>query len=68
DNFKYLLEDLDKLDYTKVIELERKISLIKTPEVENIKTYGMRRIRRHINNISEVFFDWAITKEVEKSK
>jgi len=57
ENIKDLLEELDKLSFTKVIELEKSISLLKTPEVENLKTYGLRRIKRHLSNISEVFFD-----------
>lgn len=68
DNIENLLEELDKLHFGKVIELEKSISLIKTPEIENLKTYGLRRIKKHLSNISEVFFDWSITKEVEKSK
>lgn len=68
DNIKNLLEELDKLNINKVIELEKNISLLRVPEVGNIKTYGLRRIKRHFSNIAEVFFDWAVTKEVEKSK
>ena len=68
DNIKELLENLDRLNFTQVIELEKNISLLKTAEVGNLKTYGLRRIKRHFSNISEVFFDWAITKEVGKSK
>lgn len=68
DNIKNLLEELDKLDFSKVIELEKNISVLRTPEVENLKTYGLRRIKRHLSNIADIFFDWAITKEVEKSK
>jgi len=68
ENIKDLLEDLNKLELTGVIELEKNISLVKTPEIENIKTYGLRRIKRHLSNVSDVFFDWAITKEVEKNK
>lgn len=63
-----ILDSLDKLNFAKVIELEKDISLLKTPEVENLQTYGLRRIKRHLSNILEVFFDWAVTKEVEKSK
>ena len=68
DIISNLLEDLDKLTFQKVIALEKKISIIKTPIVENLKTYGQRRIKRHFSNISVVLFDWAITKEVEKTK
>lgn len=66
DNIKNLLEELDKLDFSKVIELEKNISLLRVPEVGNIKTYGLRRIKRHFSNIAEVFFDWAVTKEIER--
>ena len=68
NNIKDLLEETDKLDYNMVIELEKSISHIATPDVENLKTYGLRRIKRHLSNISEVLLDWAITKEVEKSR
>jgi antitoxin component of MazEF toxin-antitoxin module len=63
-----LLEDLSTLNYTSVIELEKNVSLLKTPDIKNIAKYSQRRIKRHLSNISEVFFDWAITKEVEKGK
>lgn len=68
DNIKHLLEELDKLNFSKVIELEKNISLLKIPEVKNLRTYGLRRIKRHLSNISEILFDWAITVEIEKSK
>ena len=68
DNIWCILEDLDKITFNKVIELEKSISLLKTPDVENLRTYGLRRIKRHLSNISEVFFDWAVTKELQKSK
>jgi len=68
DALKDLLEDLDKLSIHKVIELEKNISLLRTPDIENLKTYGLRRIKRHLSNISDVFFDWAVTKEVQKTK
>lgn len=68
ENIKNLLEELDKLNFSKVIEFEKNISLLRTPVVENLRTYGLRRIKRHLSNILEVFFDWAITKDVEKSK
>jgi antitoxin component of MazEF toxin-antitoxin module/uncharacterized protein YlaN (UPF0358 family) len=68
EDIRDLLEDLDKLNYTKVIDLEKHIALLKTPEIANIAKYSQRRIKRHLSNISEVFFDWAITKEVEKNK
>ena len=68
DNIKQLLEELDKLNFSMAIELGKNISLLKTPEVENLKTYGLRRIKKHFSNISEIFFDWAATTEVIKSK
>jgi antitoxin component of MazEF toxin-antitoxin module len=68
NNIQMLLEDLNKLNFNSVIQLEKNISLLKAPEVDNIKTYGLRRIRRHFVNISEIFFDWAVTTELLKSK
>ena len=68
NNIQLLLEDLNKLDFNSVIKLEKNISLLKAPEVDNIKTYGLRRIKKHFANISEIFFDWAVTTELLKGK
>lgn len=66
ENIKDLLENPKNLDYKTAIELDRNIMGLKSPEIENIKTYGKRRIKRNLISISEVFFDWAITKEITK--
>ena len=54
NNIQQLLEDLNKLNFNSVIQLEKNISLLKAPEVDNIKTYGLRRIKRHFVNIAGI--------------
>lgn len=66
ENIRDLLENPKNLNYKTVIELDKAIVGLKSPEIENIKTYGKRRIKRNLTTISEVFFDWAITKELTK--
>ncbi|MFH1642561.1 MAG: hypothetical protein ABIC04_06720 [Nanoarchaeota archaeon] len=66
DEIKDILEKVDELSYTRVIQLEKIIVALKTPQIENLKTYGFRRIKRNLSNISEVFFDWAITVLIEE--
>ena len=68
DLIKELLQDTSRININDAIKLEESINLFRTPEVENLKTYGLRRIKKHFSNISDVFFDWAISMKVEKSK
>ena len=68
DLIKELLQDTSKININDAIKLEESINLFRTPEVENLKTYGLRRIKKHFSNISDVLFDWAISMKVEKSK
>ena len=65
DMVKVLLENPSSINYEGVIGFDTEILSMKTPDVENIKTYGERRIKKHLSNISEVFFDWAINNELE---
>lgn len=40
---------------------------IPNPEIRNLKTYDKGRIRGLMIEISEIFIDWAITKQIEKN-
>jgi len=68
EDIKIFLDDIRNLDYKKAISLTKKISAIRSPKIENINTYGKRRIRSNLINVSEVFMDWAITKELGVTK
>ena len=65
---KELMDQLSSLDLGRVIAFEAKLSGLKTPEVNNVKTYGMRRIRINFNKISEVLFDWVVSNRLAKTK
>ena len=64
EDITVFLEKIENLDYTKAIDLVKKVLAIKSPKIENIDTYGKRRIRSNLVSVSEVFLDWAITKEL----
>src|SRR3989344_7677102 len=66
DQIKIVLESIETLSLEQVIAIEQHIDRLKTPDMTNLKTYGIRRIKRNLTNISEIFFDWVITKEVTK--
>lgn len=68
DSMKELLQDIKSIKVADVIDIDKSISQLKTPKMENLKTYGLRRIKKHFSNISEVFFDWAISTRLEKNK
>ena len=60
-----LIGDVEELKVGAVIELQTLITKMRMPNVENLKTYGLRRINIHFESIADIFFDWAITKEVQ---
>ena len=66
EDISNLLENPENLNYSSVIELDKSIVAIKSPEIANIKAYGKRRIKRNLTSIVEVFFDWALTKLIDK--
>ncbi|MDA1196340.1 MAG: hypothetical protein O2779_00040 [Nanoarchaeota archaeon] len=65
-SLKELTDRLSSLDLTRVIDFEAEVSALKTPDVNNIKTYGMRRIRINLNKVTEVLFDWVISNKIIK--
>ena len=64
EDINIFLEKIENLDYTKAIDLAKKALAIKSPRIENINSYGKRRIRSNLISVSDVFLDWAITKEL----
>ncbi|MBS3131607.1 phosphate uptake regulator PhoU [Candidatus Woesearchaeota archaeon] len=68
DYLQQIIEDTDNLDYKKAIELVKKTQKIKKPEIKDIKAYDKQRIRLSLDTVADVVMDWAITKEVEKTK
>jgi hypothetical protein len=68
ESLKELTDQLSSLDLTRVIAFEALATGLRTPDVNNIKTYGMRRIRINLNKVTEVLFDWVISNKIAKNK
>ena len=68
DYLHFIVENFNALDYKKAIELLKKLQKVKEPEIRDIKGYDKQRIRLSLDTIADVILDWAITKEVEKTK
>ncbi|PIN68216.1 hypothetical protein COY28_05655 [Candidatus Woesearchaeota archaeon CG_4_10_14_0_2_um_filter_57_5] len=69
-----LLRDMvDTVAQHKGVSIEEALGFIRAslklpkPEISNLKGYDMARIRRSCIEISEVFIDWAVTRQVEKA-
>lgn len=65
EDLKNIFENLNKLDYNKVINLIKKIVNIKESKTENLKSHYKMVIKGYLINVSEVLLDWSITKKIE---
>jgi phosphate uptake regulator len=66
-NLQDLLKERCKsLDYQAATKFNDKIFLMQNVTVEDVRSYGLRRIARALNSISEVMIDWAVIKEVQR--
>ncbi|MFH0868569.1 MAG: hypothetical protein V1831_04620 [Candidatus Woesearchaeota archaeon] len=60
-----ILQDTSKLDQKYAIDFAKVISSIKKPEVKDVKSNNMARIRHNLITISEVIMDWMVTLRLE---
>jgi len=68
EQLKELLENVDDITYEKCVELTKQVIAVKQPTVSNLRDYQKRRIRSNLVKIAEVFLDWSITREIERTK
>ncbi len=60
-----ILQDTSKLDQKHAMEFAKAVSLIKKPDVKDVKSIDMVRIRQSLITISEVVMDWMVTLKIE---
>ena len=60
-----ILQDTSKLGLEQAIEFAKAVSLIKQPNIRDIKSNDMSRIRQNLTTISEVVMDWMVTLKIE---
>ena len=65
---KSILENIENLNHESAIHFIKKAVSMPIIEVKDLKTYDKRRIRRNLIHVSEALIDWAIVKEMEKTK
>jgi len=68
DKLKEILENTDNLSHKSAINFIKKTEELKDTPVKDLSTYGKKRIKDILSNISEVVMDWAITNDIDKEK
>lgn len=64
DSLKGIIENMESLNYTSVVEFIKKVMAIPEVQIKDLKSYDKYRIKHYMIDISEVLLDWAITKEI----
>jgi phosphate uptake regulator len=65
DILQDILHDTSKLDQKYAIDFLKAVLSLKKPDVNNLKTYDIARMRQTFVKISEVIMDWMVTIKIE---
>lgn len=65
DILQNILQDTSKLDLKQAMELANVAFSIKSPDVKDVKSSDMSRMRQNLIKISEVIMDWMVTLKIE---
>jgi hypothetical protein len=66
DEMNNIVLNLSTLDFKDIVALIKKVLALKQEGMNNVEQYNRSITGGNLMNVSEIFLDWSITKEIDK--